>query len=99
MLRPGGVLLHVGVHPCFCGGFADRSARPTVLIEPGYLEGDSWTTRSYPTQGVRDKVGASHFPLTQLLHMVTDAGLTLERFGEGGSPTPTVLAFRARKLQ
>ena len=97
VLRPGGVLLHVGVHPCFCGGFADRSQRPTVLLEPGYLDGGSWTTRSYTTRGVRDKVGAAHFPLTQLLHMVTDAGLALERFGEGGSPTPTVLAFRARK--
>ncbi|HEY6747141.1 MAG TPA: class I SAM-dependent methyltransferase [Mycobacteriales bacterium] len=97
VLEPGGVLLHVGVHPCFCGGFADWSDRPRVLIEPGYLEGDSWTRRSYTTQGVRDKVGAAHFPLPQLLHMVTDAGLTLQRFGEGGTPIPTVLAFRARK--
>jgi ubiquinone/menaquinone biosynthesis C-methylase UbiE len=97
VLRPGGVLLHVGVHPCFCGGFADWSNRPAVLIEPGYLEGDSWTTRSYTTRGVRDKVGAAHFPLPQLLHMVTDAGLVLERFGEGGMPTPVVFAFRARK--
>jgi ubiquinone/menaquinone biosynthesis C-methylase UbiE len=24
VLRPGGTLVHVGVHPCFCGGFADR---------------------------------------------------------------------------
>jgi ubiquinone/menaquinone biosynthesis C-methylase UbiE len=97
VLAPGGVLLHVGVHPCFCGGFADWSDRPDVLIRPGYLEGDSWTKRSYTTEGVRDKVGAAHFPLPQLLHMVTDAGLVLERFGEGGTPTPTVLAFRARR--
>ena len=25
VLRPGGTLVHIGVHPCFCGGFADRS--------------------------------------------------------------------------
>jgi SAM-dependent methyltransferase len=97
VLAPGGVLLHVGVHPCFCGGFADWSDRPDVLIRPGYLAGDSWTTRSWTSEGVRDKVGAAHFPLPQLLHMVTDAGLVLERFGEGGTPTPVVLAFRARK--
>ncbi len=97
VLEPGGVLLHVGVHPCFCGGFADWSDRPDVLIQPGYLEGDSWTKRSYTTEGVRDKAGAAHFPLPQLLHMVTDAGLVLERFGEGGAPTPIVLALRARK--
>jgi ubiquinone/menaquinone biosynthesis C-methylase UbiE len=24
VLRPGGILVHVGVHPCFCGGFGDR---------------------------------------------------------------------------
>lgn len=23
VLAPGGVFVHVGVHPCFCGGFAD----------------------------------------------------------------------------
>jgi ubiquinone/menaquinone biosynthesis C-methylase UbiE len=97
VLKPGGVLLHVGVHPCFCGGFADWSNRPDVLIQSGYLDGGSWTKRSYTTAGVRDKIGAAHFPLPRLLHMVTDAGLALERFGEGGSPTPVVLALRARK--
>jgi ubiquinone/menaquinone biosynthesis C-methylase UbiE len=25
VLQPGGRLVHIGVHPCFCGGFADRS--------------------------------------------------------------------------
>jgi SAM-dependent methyltransferase len=96
VLRPGGVLAHVGVHPCFCGGFADASDRPNVLIRPGYLDGH-WTTDSWTDQGVRDKVGASHWPLPQLLHMVLDAGLELERFAEGGRPVPVVLAIRARK--
>jgi ubiquinone/menaquinone biosynthesis C-methylase UbiE len=97
VLKPGGVLLHVGVHPCFCGGFADWSNRPDVLIRPGYLDGGSWTKRSYTTEGVRDKIGAAHFPLPQLLHMFGDAGLRIERYGEGGAPTPFVLAIRARK--
>ena len=39
VLRPGGVLVHVGVHPCFCGGFADRSDPDAVVIAPGYLDG------------------------------------------------------------
>ncbi len=38
-----------------------------------------------------------HRPLPDLLHAFLDAGLTLERFTEGGAPTPTVLAIRARK--
>src|ERR1022692_3711515 len=25
VLRPGGLFVHVGVHPCFCGGVADRT--------------------------------------------------------------------------
>jgi ubiquinone/menaquinone biosynthesis C-methylase UbiE len=36
VLRPGGVFVHVGVHPCFCGGFADRSNLDAVVIQgPG----------------------------------------------------------------
>jgi len=30
VLRAGGVFVHVGVHPCFCGGFADRSVSAAV---------------------------------------------------------------------
>jgi SAM-dependent methyltransferase len=96
VLRPGGVFVHVGVHPCFCGGFADRSDPDAVLIRPGYLDGH-WTRASWTSQGVRDKVGATHRPLPELMHGFLDAGLTLERFAEGGEPTPVVLAARARK--
>jgi SAM-dependent methyltransferase len=96
VLRPGGVLVHVGVHPCFCGGFADRRDPDAVVVRPGYLD-SHWTTASWTDQGVRDKVGATHYPLPELLHGFVDAGLTLERFAEGGAPTPTVLAIRARK--
>ena len=56
-----------------------------------------WTTESYTDKGIRDKVGASHWPLSELLHMVQAAGLELERFAEGGRPVPLVLALRARK--
>jgi len=98
VLRPGGVLVHVGVHPCFCGGFADRSDRNAVVIRSGYLDGH-WTKASWTDQGVRDKVGATHRPLPELLHAFLDADLTLERFAEGGAPTPVVLAVRARKNQ
>jgi SAM-dependent methyltransferase len=96
VLRPGGVLVHVGVHPCFCGGFADRHDPAAVVIGPGYLDGH-WTTASWTDRGVRDKVGATHRPLPELLHGFVAAGLTLERFAEGGAPTPVVLAIRARK--
>jgi ubiquinone/menaquinone biosynthesis C-methylase UbiE len=42
VLRPGGRFVHVGVHPCFCGGFADRSDSQAIVVRPGYLD-VSWT--------------------------------------------------------
>lgn len=96
VLRPGGVFVHVGVHPCFCGGFADRADPAAVVLHPGYLDG-YWTKESWTDQGVRDKVGATHRPLPEVMRAFVDAGLTLEEFEEGGEPTPAVLAVRARK--
>ena len=96
VLRPGGVIMHAGVHPCFCGGFADRSNLDAIVIRPGYLNGH-WTTASWTDQGVRAKVGATHRPLPELMHAFLAAGLQLERFAESGEPTPVVLAIKARK--
>jgi SAM-dependent methyltransferase len=94
VLRPGGVFVHVGVHPCFCGGFADRSEPAAVVIRPGYSDGH-WTTDSWTEKGVRAKVGASHWPLSALLGMFTEAGLTPAAFHEGGDgPTPTTFSVR-----
>jgi SAM-dependent methyltransferase len=96
VLQPGGRFVHVGVHPCFCGGFADRSDPAAVVIRPGYLDGH-WTKTSWTASGVRAKVGATHLPLTSLMHAFLDAGLTPERLAEGGEPTPATLAIRARR--
>ncbi|WP_031466572.1 class I SAM-dependent methyltransferase [Sciscionella sediminilitoris] len=95
VLRPGGVFVHIGVHPCFCGGFADRSDPEAVVLRPGYLD-VHWTRESWTDKGIRDKVGAAHRPLPELLNAFPAAGLTLERFTEGGSPLPVTLAVRAR---
>lgn len=33
VVAPGGCFVHVGVHPCFCGGFADRTTlRPSSFV-------------------------------------------------------------------
>jgi SAM-dependent methyltransferase len=96
VLRPGGVFVHVGVHPCFCGGFADATDRDALVIRPGYLD-SYWTRDSWTDNGIRDKVGAMHRPLPELLHAFLDARLTFERFAEGGAPTPTTFAIRVRK--
>jgi SAM-dependent methyltransferase len=96
VLAPGGRFVHIGVHPCFCGGFADRSDPEAVVIRPGYLDGH-WTRASWTSHGVRDKVGATHTPLPDLIHAFLRAGLMPERLAEGGRPTPTVLGIRARQ--
>jgi hypothetical protein len=67
-----------------------------VVIRPSYQDGH-WTKASWTTNGVRDKVGATHLPLPSLLHAFLDAGLTIERLAEGGEPIPITLAIRARK--
>jgi SAM-dependent methyltransferase len=96
VLRPGGIFVHLGVHPCFCGGFADRRDPDTVVIHPGYRDG-RWAKAHWTDQGIRAKVGAIHRSLPELMHFFLDAGLALERFAEFGEPVPVVLAVRARK--
>jgi SAM-dependent methyltransferase len=96
VLAPGGIFVHVGVHPCFCGGFADRSEPDAIVIRPGYLDG-AWTTESWTDRGLRDKVGAAHVPLAELLNTVIARGFALEEFSEGAAPTPVVLSMRARR--
>ncbi|HEU5419189.1 MAG TPA: class I SAM-dependent methyltransferase [Streptosporangiaceae bacterium] len=95
-LRPGGTFAHVGVHPCFIGAFADRSDPAGVRISPGYWRRerrfDSWSPH-----GVRDKVGATHLPLGDLLGALTAAGLVIERVVEIGSPVPDILAVRCTR--
>ena len=97
ILRPGGRFVHVGVHPCFCGSFADRGDPAATVIRPGYFEAGRWTKDSWTSNGVRDKVGATHWPLSDLLRMVRSAGLVLEDFAEGGRPTPVTFSLRAAK--
>jgi SAM-dependent methyltransferase len=97
VLRSGGVFVHIGVHPCFCGGFADRSNRDAIVVRPGYLD-RHWTKESWTDRGVRDKVGAMHLPLPELFRAFFEAGLVPESLVEGGEPTPMVLAIKARKI-
>lgn len=96
VLVPGGRFIHIGVHPCFCGGFADRADPDGIAIRPGYLD-THWTKQSWTDKGLRDKVGATHVPLPTLLRSFVDSGFVLDGFREGGEPTPTVLAVRALK--
>lgn len=101
VLAPGGRFVHIGVHPCFCGSFADRADWQAIVVRPGYLDA-GWTPPIGTTAGelgrdgvVRKKVGAAHYPIATLLNRVTTAGFTLERFAEGATPTPITFSFLA----
>ena len=103
VLSPGGVFVHIGVHPCFCGDFADRTNPPDVVVQPGYLT-SGWTPGLGPQSGeagrdgqVRKKVGAAHDPLSTLANLMVEAGFRIDRFAEGGAPTPITLSIRMRK--
>jgi hypothetical protein len=68
-----------------------------AAVNPGYTD-QHWTMASWSDQGLRDKVGATHWPLPDLLDAFLAAGLVLERFTERGRPTPAVFALRAKKI-
>ena len=100
VLRPGGTLVHVGVHPCFVGPhsqFVGGVGIPT--LHPGYRAAGRYDEAPgiSPT-GLRARVGAVHVPLADLLQAFLDAGLRLERVEEAGTHEyPVPLAIRAVK--
>jgi SAM-dependent methyltransferase len=99
VLRPGGRLVHIGLHPCFVGPFS-RYVGPDQPPElhAGYR--DTGWTRDGPGlgQGLRRLVGTRHLPLADLLNATIASGLTLEHFEEPGETDyPRVFAFSARR--
>jgi ubiquinone/menaquinone biosynthesis C-methylase UbiE len=94
VLEPGGRFVHVGVHPCFVGAFADRGDPARIVIDQGYAD-RSHSFHAWTPHGVRARVGAWHVPLADLLNAVTDAGLRMVRVVEGGPSVPDVLGFLA----
>ncbi|MEV6925315.1 class I SAM-dependent methyltransferase [Dactylosporangium sp. NPDC051485] len=97
VLQPGGRFVHIGVHPCYVGAFADWSARPAVVVNERYAD-RSHSYDAWSPAGVRARVGAWHVPLADLLNAVVTAGLRLERVEEiGPGGVPDVLGLAAVK--
>ncbi len=96
VLRPGGTFVHVGVHPCFVGPFAQLREDGTRVIHDGYRETRLRFDGPGIGDGVRRRVGVRHRPLADLVNPVVAAGLALVRFHEGEEGTvPGLLSFRA----
>jgi len=99
VLRPGGHLVYLGVHPCFVGPHAFVHDRSVPELHPGYRDTAHRTEAAgIWDEGLRAKVGASHLPLGLFLQAVIEAPMALERFEEPeGRDYPYVVALRARR--
>jgi SAM-dependent methyltransferase len=98
ILRPGGLFVYAGMHPCFIGPFSELRDDGTRVLHGGYRD----TRRRFDGPGIgdglRSRVGVKHLPLSDLLNPVLAAGLRIERFAESTErATPLLLAFRARR--
>ena len=96
VLRPGGTFVHIGIHPCFCGYFADLSDPQQVIIRPGYTERvhsfEAWTPH-----GVRARVGAWHLTIADLVNALIAAGLSIDHLREAHGDPPQILGIAATK--
>ena len=101
VLRPGGLFVFYGVHPCFNGPHTQLREDGGVIANPTYRIA-GWHTRSpwWNVMRVRDRVGMRHHPLAELLTAFIVSGLAIERVAEPGDrPVPNTLAIVARKPQ
>jgi SAM-dependent methyltransferase len=101
VLRPGGLFVYVGVHPCFVGPHS-KYELPTGLPElyPNwYRRGGRYANApGIQTYGVRAKTGATHLPLAPFLHTFLDSGLQIELVEEAGEwDYPHLFALRLRR--
>ncbi|HLT11365.1 MAG TPA: class I SAM-dependent methyltransferase, partial [Micromonosporaceae bacterium] len=97
VLRPGRQFVHIGIHPCFCGYFADWSDRRRMVLTPGYNDRVHSYEAWCPT-GVRARLGAWHITLADLMECLIQAGLAIDRVREAGpAELPDLLGIAATK--
>lgn len=77
VLQPGGRLFYVGVHPCFRGHFVEIQSDRRI-IHDGYWDVGWHTTSPHRNHaGIRERVGAHHITLADLLNAMIGSGLRL----------------------
>jgi ubiquinone/menaquinone biosynthesis C-methylase UbiE len=97
VLRPGGVFVYLGVHPCFGSPAVERREGEPALLHPEYRRA-GWQTesRNFSETGIRSRVGINHLPLAAFLNAFLDSGFALKEFEEPGDLDPPLfLAVRA----
>jgi ubiquinone/menaquinone biosynthesis C-methylase UbiE len=102
VLRPGGVFLYVGLHPCFVGPHARYGVDEEVPeLYAGYRKAGRFREASgISPEGLWAKVSGMHLPLADLVQAFLDAPLTLDRVEEDADADeryPRRIALRARR--
>jgi SAM-dependent methyltransferase len=88
VLQPGGRLVYLGVHPCFRGHFAEIHPDRRI-IHHGYWD-RGWQTQSPHRNyaSIRERVGAYHLTLSDLLNALIGSGLRLSAVQEAPQSEP-----------
>lgn len=99
VLRPEGVFVYVGMHPCFAGPHCQETGTAVPILHAGYRAAGRYTAGpGIAPDGLWAKVGGMHLPLGTLLKSILDARLIVERFEEPGQDEyPRRVALRARR--
>jgi ubiquinone/menaquinone biosynthesis C-methylase UbiE len=98
VLRPGGLVIFHGAHPCFNGPHVQWTEDGGVLAHSSYRHAGWHAEAPYWGEFIRRRVGMRHHPLAELVNAFIDAGLRLERMAESGDrAVPTAIGIRARK--
>ncbi|OLB80703.1 MAG: methyltransferase type 11 [Actinobacteria bacterium 13_2_20CM_2_71_6] len=101
VLRPGGLLVFYGVHPCFNGPCIEDREDGARIVHPtyrlaGWHEPAPWWTPG----GIRSRLGMRHVPLADLFNAFLAAGLTIGGvFEPRDEPLPYTLAVRAYRAR
>lgn len=99
VLRPGGALVYVGVHPCFVSPFVEPLP-DGLRLHPGYRTAGWQAPTPFTGEAVRHRVGVNHLPLEDLLAALLHSDLRLDRLVERGTrPVPDILGVRLRRRE
>jgi SAM-dependent methyltransferase len=96
VVRRGGHLAYVGVHPCYVGPMTERPSDAPPVLKPGYRRSGWWHMPDGPS--VRNRAGVHHQTLADLLNAIVDAGWRIERVDEPDEADyPMLLGIRAQR--
>ena len=99
VLRGGGTLVYLGVHPCFGSPFVQRRENDATVLHPGYRSA-GWQRHApgVSSAGVRAHVGINHVPLAGFFNTIISSGFTITQVEEPGDADPPIfLAVKSIK--